>query len=110
MIHRRGFLKSVSAALLAVTPRQLLAADAEEDARISQLIDAHRPSRFASLPNDLPDRIGATHVDGKYHLTDKPFLIEGAEKLLELGTRVGKFWFIPHSLPGDYRFNSQWPK
>jgi hypothetical protein len=110
MIHRRGFLKSVSAALLAVTPRQLLAAEAEEDARISQLIDAHRPSRLASLPKDLPDRIGATHVDGKYHLTDKPFLIEGAEKLLELGTRVGKFWFIPHSVLRDYRFNSQWPK
>ena len=46
---------------------------------------------------------------GRYHLGSKPFLIEGAEKLLALGTRVGKFWLTPDSIAKSYPFNSQWP-
>ena len=56
----------------------------------------------------MRDRVGAAHVAGRYHLGSKPFLLEGAEKLLELGTRVGKFWFIPDSISKSYPFNSQW--
>ena len=60
-------------------------------------------------PKSLRDIIGSTHVAGKYNFTDADYLNEGADKLLELGTRVGKFWFPPD--PGHYyRFNSQWPK
>ena len=58
---------------------------------------------------DLRDTIGCTHVGGKYNLTDQDFLNEGADKLLELGTRVIKLWFTPSPGTG-YPFNSDWPK
>ncbi|MHC4727063.1 MAG: hypothetical protein ACYS17_07490, partial [Planctomycetota bacterium] len=57
---------------------------------------------------ELRDIIGVTHVDGKYHLTDKDFLNEGAEQILSLGSRVIKVWF--HNPRKSYSFNSQWPK
>ncbi|MHC4165746.1 MAG: hypothetical protein ACYSWQ_02185 [Planctomycetota bacterium] len=55
----------------------------------------------------LPDVVGVTHVDGKYHLTDKDFLNEGADQILALGSRVIKVWF--HNPLKSYSFNSQWP-
>ena len=76
--------------------------------RIREAIEAQRPSHLQKLPADFNARVGATHVAGKYHLTSRPFLIEGAEKLLELGTRLGKFWFMPHGAARDYPFNSRW--
>lgn len=79
-----------------------------DDDRIQTLIDSHRPSRLARLPADFNARVGAAHVAGKYCLTKKPFLVEGAEKLLELGTRLGKFWLIPGSNTDSYPFHSQW--
>jgi hypothetical protein len=57
---------------------------------------------------ELRDIIGATHVDGKYHLTEKDFLNEGAEQILTLGSRVIKVWF--HNPRKSYSFNSQWPQ
>ena len=57
---------------------------------------------------ELRDIIGVTHVDGKYHLTDKDFLNEGAEQILSLGSRVIKVWF--HNPRKSYSFNSQWPQ
>ncbi len=107
-MNRRHFLATVgcSAALPAIS----LGAESEGDTRIRRDIDAHRPSRLAKLPPDFNARVGATHVAGKYHFTNKPFLIEGAEKLIELGTRLGKFWFMPNGAANDYRFNSAWPK
>ncbi len=57
---------------------------------------------------ELWDIIGVTHVDGKYHLTEKDFLNEGAEKILALGSRVIKVWF--HNPRKSYSFNSQWPQ
>lgn len=105
-MRRRQFIRSV--ALLPALPQLAFRANAPVNSQLQQLINAHRPSK---KPNpDLKHRVGATHVAGKYHLTDKPFLIEGAEKLLELGTRVGKFWFMPDGAHRDYRFNSQWGK
>ena len=56
----------------------------------------------------LRNIIGVTHVDGKYHLTDKDFLNEGAEQILTLGSRVIKVWF--HNPLKSYSFNSQWPQ
>ncbi len=58
--------------------------------------------------NELRDIIGVTHVDGKYHLTDKDFLNEGADQILALGSRVIKVWF--HNPRKSYSFNSQWPQ
>ena len=51
--------------------------------------------------------MGVTHVDGKYYLTDKDFLNEGADQILGLGSRVIKVWF--HNPAKSYSFNSQWP-
>lgn len=52
------------------------------------------------------DRIGVTHADGRYCFTDKDFLNEGADVLLELGTRVIKIWGTPDCYP----FNTVWPE
>lgn len=41
---------------------------------------------------DLPDVIGVTHVNGKYHLTDQDFLNEGADQVFRLGSRVIKLY------------------
>jgi hypothetical protein len=107
-MNRRQFLAATASC--AALPSLSFAAANEDDERIRREIDAHRPSRLARLPGDFKARVGATHVAGKYHFTDKPFLIEGAEKLIELGTRLGKFWFMPHGAAHDYPFNSNWPK
>lgn len=58
---------------------------------------------------DLRDIVGSTHVGGKYNLTDKDYLNEGADKLLALGTRVIKLWLTPNPSK-SYPFNSEWPK
>ena len=38
--------------------------------------------------------LGVTHASSQYSLTDEPILIEGAKKLLELGTKCIKLWFV----------------
>lgn len=53
------------------------------------------------------DVLGATHAAGKYNFTDQDFLNEGADALLEMGTRVIKVWFDLNSTP-VYPFNSEW--
>ena len=55
---------------------------------------------------NIRDIVGSTHVAGKYNFTDQDYLNEGADKLLELGTRVIKLWFTPKPYR-DYPFNSQ---
>ena len=57
---------------------------------------------------ELRDIIGITHVGGKYYLTDKDYLNEGADQILALGSRVIKVWF--HKLQASYSFNSKWPQ
>lgn len=52
------------------------------------------------------DRIGVTHADGRYYFTDTDFLNEGADVLLELGTRVIKVW----GTTACYPFNTTWPE
>lgn len=56
---------------------------------------------------EVRDVLGSVHVAGKYNFTDQDFLNEGADRLLELGTRVIKVWF---KLDADsvYSFNSDW--
>ncbi len=81
-----------------------------EEQQTLNLINANRPSQLKALPADFHARFGATHSDGKYHLTEKPFLIEGAEKLLDMGTRLGKFWFTIPAAKKCYPFNSTWPE
>ena len=61
----------------------------------------------ANSRKELRDTIGITHVDGKYYLTDKDFLSEGADEILALGSRIIKVWL--HNPERSYAFNSQWP-
>ena len=114
---RREFIRQLSLAALAApmavhTLRASPVPDAisEEDQSLLDLINANRPSRLAQMPADFNARFGATHSDGKYFLTRKPFLIEGAEKILELGARLGKFWFALDASKKFYSFNSHWPE
>ncbi|MBI5393778.1 MAG: hypothetical protein HZA91_00625 [Verrucomicrobia bacterium] len=112
-ISRRLFLSTLAAAAADCGGAEKHAASGQttspaERERILNLINANRPSWLRRLPRDFRARVGAAHVAGKYHLTRKPFLIEGAEKLLELGARLGKFWFMPDGAQSSYPFNSQW--
>jgi hypothetical protein len=66
---------------------------------------------FAQTP--LPDRLGVTHVAGRYHLTDGDYLNEGADQILTLGSRVIKLYLslnASKSLKQLYPFNTDWPK
>ena len=115
-ISRRRFLARASAAGAGFSVSAFGAAPTapspspREQARILDLIQAHRPSRLSRLPPGLCDQVGSAHVAGKYHLTSQPFLIEGAKKLLEMGSRLGKFWFMPDNPAQSYPYNSTWGK
>jgi hypothetical protein len=58
-----------------------------------------------SLAATNAERIGCTHVDGKYFFTTDNFLNEGATQIHRTGMRVIKLYFNPPSYP----FNSTWP-
>ncbi|QNN23961.1 hypothetical protein HED60_17350 [Planctomycetales bacterium ZRK34] len=67
---------------------------------------------FAESPLPLPDRLGVTHVAGRYHLTNDDFLNEGADQILTLGSRVIKIYLSldPTKPPSRYYpFNTDWP-
>lgn len=68
------------------------------------------PSQAAEIPRPplVRDVVGVTHVAGKYNFTDTDFLNEGADKILELGSRVIKVWFMKPAT--SYPFNSEWPQ
>lgn len=104
---RRKFVRDVSAFALAAGFAR--PADAEtDDSQLLARIEAHRPSRLSKLPKDFAARVGSAHVSGRYFLSEKPFLLEGAERLLALGTRLGKFWFEPDRPGRSYPFHSKW--
>lgn len=72
-------------------------------AEILKKLDLSTPKE---LPPALKTGLGATHVAGRYHFTDKPFLVEGAELIDELKYPALKLWFTK---PGEaYPFNSDW--
>jgi hypothetical protein len=51
--------------------------------------------------------VGIAHVDGRYNFTNKPFLIEGADEILKLGSKCIKVWFS--NVANKYSYNSKWP-
>ena len=63
--------------------------------------------RCGKIPADLKNRLGVTHYDGHYHLTEKPFLIEGAEAIHRMGMNVARFWLSKKALPG-YGYHRDW--
>ena len=70
-------------------------------------------STYGQAAKDVRDVVGVTHVAGLYHLTDKDFLNEGADRILALGSRVIKVWFFSgqsERIARSYPYNSQWPK
>jgi hypothetical protein len=90
-----------------------LAADAVSGAprltppdEIESKVRKARPLLGGAIPADLKDRLGATHYDGKYYRTRRPYLLEGCEALLGLGMHVAKLMF-GNQLPG-YGYNSDW--
>jgi len=115
-MNRREYLKMLAAATIAgFSPRLARPNDkllSYRDCRLTEpeeilaKVAAHRPLHGAKVPRDLKRRLGATHVRGNYHLTDEPFLIEGAKKLHDFGFGVMKLWF--ESFPNLYYYNSDW--
>lgn len=57
---------------------------------------------------EIRDILGATHAAGRYGFGGQDFLNEGADRLLELGTRVIKVWFRLDA-GASYPWNSDWP-
>ena len=57
---------------------------------------------------DARDVLGVAHAAGRYNFTDEDFLNEGADRVLELGSRVIKVFLVPASIQDLYPFNSDW--
>jgi DNA-binding NarL/FixJ family response regulator len=113
MMARRRFLQHTGVNAIGLAPtkgvgnaeqaRLSLTPPAEIEARVREA----RPLRGGKIPADLVWRLGTTHYDGHYFLTNKPYLLEGAEAIERLGMRVVKFWLREHNLLG-YGYNSDW--
>ncbi|MHC4398104.1 MAG: hypothetical protein ACYTG0_00315 [Planctomycetota bacterium] len=70
-------------------------------------VAARRGESGETGDRDLREILGVTHVAGKYHLTEKEFLVEGAGQIASLGARVIKLYLtVP---PRQYPFNTNWP-
>ena len=50
---------------------------------------------------EMRDVIGVNHINSIYHLTDKDFINEGADRVLELGSRVIKLIIRNPTSPHD---------
>jgi hypothetical protein len=114
MITRRRFIRHTTAGLAAAVAAPRFITQAGEPSglkltsadEIEERVRKARPLFGGKIPRDLARRLGTTHYDGHYHLTDKPFLIEGAEKIHALGMGVAKLWLREDDLPG-YGYNSR---
>ena len=81
-------------------------ANNKTDHEILSIISMNRPMNGAKIPFNIKHRIGATHVAGKYYLTEEPYLIEGAKKMIEMGYGVFKVWF--RKTGSGYPYHSNW--
>jgi hypothetical protein len=114
-MNRRQFLNRTSAGLGAFGFSAPVAAFAADPAgikltpasEIEARVRAARPLSGGKIPADLAKRLGVTHYDGRYFFTNKPYLVEGAGKIHQLGMGVAKFWLHEDDLPG-YAYNSNW--
>lgn len=82
----------------------------EED--IKRILKPLRPLENRQVPKDFYQRVGSTHWAGRYHHSQKPFLLEGLDQTAAFGMQQIKLWFS-----GDYKrmkerygYNSDWPK
>lgn len=100
---------SLLVACITTVQSQVLPVAELSDKQIIERINEHRPSLSGSVPSDLKYKLGATHVNGQYYLTDEPFIIEGAKKLDELGYGILKLWFYKaDGQAHGYKYNSEW--
>ena len=76
------------------------------EAEILAQVNAARPLRGGLVPRYIARRLGTAHVGGRYHFTERPFLIVGAERVCSLGLGGIKLWFGNVEL--GYSFNSDW--
>ncbi|HEX9943249.1 MAG TPA: hypothetical protein VGG03_14610 [Thermoanaerobaculia bacterium] len=54
------------------------------------------------------DILGVAHSAGRYNFTEEDYLNEGADRILELGSRVIKVFLTPEKIQDFYSFNSDW--
>lgn len=54
--------------------------------------------------------LGVAHWQGCYFKTAKPFLLDGAEEVRRLGSRILKVAFNFHEPWNDYPWHSEWPQ
>ena len=80
--------KSVFLFFLAFVVPSIVAQQSKEE--IEKVVRSYQPMLGGAIPDDIADRLGVTHVGGKYYLTTEPFLIEGSKKMQELGYSVMK--------------------
>lgn len=80
--------------------------NAQTDDELRALISRYQPLKGGIVPRDIKNRLGTTHTGGKYFLTEKPFIIEGADKIEELGLGVFKV-FLSRNMDG-LPYNSEW--
>ncbi|MBV9463466.1 MAG: hypothetical protein JO317_04485, partial [Verrucomicrobiae bacterium] len=52
-------------------------------------------SRIAKAGDTFANHLGVAHANGKYHFTNQPFEVEGAEQIWNLGSRAIKLWLEP---------------
>ncbi|MBW8875297.1 MAG: hypothetical protein JF614_10075 [Acidobacteria bacterium] len=57
---------------------------------------------------EIRDVLGVSHAAGKYNFSDEDYLNEGADQILDLGSRVIKVFVDPAQMDELYRFNSNW--
>ncbi|HEY0557413.1 MAG TPA: hypothetical protein VGG20_24370, partial [Thermoanaerobaculia bacterium] len=57
---------------------------------------------------DARDVLGVAHAAGRYNFTGADYLNEGADRVLEVGSRVIKIFFVPNTIQALYNFNSDW--
>jgi hypothetical protein len=108
-MSRAAILVSFLIATTMVAKTQNNIVENRSDGQILKLIENHRPSLGGEIPPDMKYRLGATHMDGQYYFTTEPYIIEGAEKLNELGYGIIKLWFAKaNGNAKGYRFNSDW--
>lgn len=58
--------------------------------------------------DEARDVLGVAHAAGRYNFTGLDYLNEGADRLLDLGTRVIKVFMVPGLIQQFYSFNSDW--
>jgi hypothetical protein len=71
------------------------------------LASGSRVLSAADSPPSVRDVLGVAHVAGKYNFTEEDYLNEGADRILELGSRVIKVW-LALDPTRTYPFNSDW--